>query len=212
PTAADHLGAWVVDRAVRGVGPLCGAAQLVHGYRADRNYPHDEARLEALCRREVGKSFTAGFVTGLAGMLTLPVGLCSNLGTLWILQARLAAAIATLRGHDLRDAWVRSLVFSCLLGSAAPDVLRRSGVQLAQWVTRRAVLQLGDAGLGSLNRRIGVRLLATGGGRGALSLTRLVPVAGAAVGGLFDAATARATARCAKGLFAPPRLLSARQA
>ncbi len=58
-------------------------------------------RVAALIRRETRKNFTSGFLTGLGGVVTFPVSIPAALGASWLIQARMAAAIAKIYGHDL---------------------------------------------------------------------------------------------------------------
>lgn len=203
---ASTLAGWLVDRAVRGVPPWDSAAELANRYRA-ANHPHDEARIDALIRWESSKAFGSGFVTSLGGLVALPLLLPSGLGAAWLLQARLAAAVADLRGHDIEVPWVQSLILLSLSGAAAPDVLRQAGVRVAERLAARGVARLSTQTLQQINTKVGFRLLASAGGKGLIQTGRLVPAAGAAVGGAFDAYACLAVARAARELFTPPRLI-----
>lgn len=104
------LAQWIQAKAVAGVPPLCGAADLAAEYARDPSYTTTGQRVKALIRWEASKNFASGFVTGLGGILTLSVAVPAALGAYWLLQARLAAAIAALHGHSLKEDRVRTLV------------------------------------------------------------------------------------------------------
>ena len=210
PIAGERLSEWLLNKAFTGLPPLKSAGDLAASYASDRRHPHNEARIDALVRWEIAKNFTAGFVTGLAGLVTMPVALPANLGAVWLLQARMAAAMAHLRGHSLDDPWVQSGVLISLMGAAAPELLRHGGVRAGEWAAQRALLQISEKTLQDINRRVGFRLLATAGEHGAVRLSRVVPVAGAVVGGAIDAYSARVVARTARRVFAPQLLLTGR--
>lgn len=205
--AEENLSQWVLSTAIYGMPPVASAAALAQGYRDNTRLAHDEARVDSMIRWEIGKNFTAGFLTGIGGMLTLPLALPSNLGATWILQARMAAAVADLRGHRIDEPWVQSLILTSLLGAAAPEMLRRVGVQVGEWVVKQTFQRLSQATLVDINRRVGFKLLSTASGRGALSASRIVPLAGAAVGGIVDAYGCHSVARAAKKLFLPQQRL-----
>jgi hypothetical protein len=57
-----------------------------------------------------------GFVTNLGGLVTLAAAIPLNLTGLALLQSRLVAGIAHLRGYDLQDPRVRNAVLLCTLG------------------------------------------------------------------------------------------------
>ncbi|NBP52031.1 MAG: hypothetical protein EBU70_12820, partial [Actinobacteria bacterium] len=67
---ARRLAEWLAERSIAGVSPLEGAASLAERYRIDASYRDTDARVDALIRWETAKNFTAGFITGLGGVLT----------------------------------------------------------------------------------------------------------------------------------------------
>jgi len=57
-----------------------------------------------------------GFVTNLGGVVTAAVTIPANIAGLAMLQCRMVAGIAHLRGYDLDDPRVRNAVLACMLG------------------------------------------------------------------------------------------------
>lgn len=82
----------MIDNAIAGVGPMSGAMELADEYMTDSGYSSDNNRISAMINWETSKNFTSGFLTGLGGMITLPVQVAGALGANWLVQARLAAA------------------------------------------------------------------------------------------------------------------------
>lgn len=199
-----RLVAWLLEVGLAGFGPLSGAAALADEYRADSRYASDDARVTALVRGEMRKNFTTGFITGLGGVVTFPVSIPAALGASWLLQARMAGAIARIYGHDLGSQRVRTRILLALAGDVAREAMRDLGIPLGDKVTQRAVEQIPGRALVEVNKRIGTRLLATAGERIALRLPRAVPVFGGVVGGSLDAVVCRKVGRTAKTLFQPP--------
>jgi hypothetical protein len=206
PAGAHSLSRWLIEKAIVGLPPLHSAAALAQSYRSNPRYAHDEARIDAMVRFETGKNFSVGFVTGMAGFMSLPVALPANLAVTWLLQARLSATLASLRGYPLADPWTQSLVLVSLTGAAAPELMRQSGIRLSQWATRHLVSTVSDAALLRLQQRVSSRLLT--GMAAKRTVGRMVPVVGAAVGGAFDAYAARSVATAARRLFLPKKLLT----
>ncbi len=66
---------WLSDHAIDGVPSLSSAQDLATEYVRDQRYRNDRQRIDALIKWETTKNFTSGFVTGLGGLLTLPVAL-----------------------------------------------------------------------------------------------------------------------------------------
>jgi hypothetical protein len=199
-----RLATYLLDKGLDGAGPLSSAENLAQEYLIDASYASDEARVDALVRRETRKNFTTGFVTGLGGVVTFPVTIPAALGASWLLQARMAGAIARIYGHDLSEPRVRTKVLLSLAGDVARDAMNDLGLKLGNKLTQRAVDQIPGRLLVEVNKRIGARLLANVGGRILLKVPRAVPILGGVVGGSLDAVVCRMTGRTAKTLFRPP--------
>ena len=89
-----------------------------------------EAAIKALILSQTGLAGSAGFLTGIGGFVSLPIAIPANLASALYIQVRMIAAIAHLRGHDIRTPEVRGLVLACLTGSKAADTLKNAGVRL----------------------------------------------------------------------------------
>ena len=202
--AAGRLATYLLDAGLGGFGPLSAAPVLASEYRADARYASDDRRVAALIRWESAKNFTTGFLTGLGGVVTFPVAIPAALGASWLLQARLAGAIACLYGHALEDERVRTKVLLSLAGDVAREAMQGLGLDLGDTLTQRAVDQIPGRLLVEVNKRIGARLLAQVGGRIVLRFPRAVPVLGGVVGGGLDAVVCRQVGSTARRLFRPP--------
>lgn len=144
---------------------------------------------------------TAGFVTNIGGLLTLPISLPANLVGVAAIQLRLIAAIAAGRGHDVQSDEVKTVATACLTGNAALDIVKDAGIQLGRKLGQQAVNQIAGTTLARVNQAVGFRLLATTGSQGLLNITKAVPLIGGLVGGGVDAASTRAVGAIAKRLF-----------
>src|SRR4051812_11667164 len=105
---------WISDKAIDGIRPLSSAHDLADEYLIDRGYKNHDARVAALINWETTKNFTSGFVTGLGGVLVLPVALPAAFAASWVIQARMAAAIARVYGHNIHSDRVRTFVIAAL--------------------------------------------------------------------------------------------------
>ena len=100
----------LLGRALGGFPPLSSAENLATEYLTDQGYASHDERVASLVKRETTKNFTTGFLTGLGGVITLPLGMPTALGASWLIQARMAGAIARIYGHDLNDDRVRTMI------------------------------------------------------------------------------------------------------
>ena len=198
---AIKLVKWIISMAIEGVPPLSSAKDLAIEYKIDQGYENDDERVDSLINWETTKNFTSGFLTGLGGVITLPVSVPSALGASWLIQARMAGAIAHIYGHSLSEDRVRTLVLLSLLGDTAKEVVKTAGVKVGQKLTERAISKISGKTLIEINKIVGFRLITKAGEKGVINLTKFVPVVGGVVGGALDAVTCRAVGRTAKNLF-----------
>ena len=202
--AAGQLATYLLEHGIRGLGPLASAETLASEYLGDVRYRDDEARVSALVNWETGKNFTTGFLTGLGGFITLPVAVPAALAASWVVQARMAAAIARIYGHSLEDERVRTRILLALAGDVAKDAMKDLGLKVGDKLTQRAVEQIPGRLLVELNKRIGAKLAAQVGQRVLLRFPRAVPVLGGFVAGGLDAVVCRKVGATARTLFRPP--------
>ncbi|WP_434782540.1 EcsC family protein [Ferrovum myxofaciens] len=193
---------WIIEKGVDGISPLSSANDLALEYKIDQGYENDDERVDSLINWETSKNFTSGFITGLGGIITLPISIPSALGASWVIQARMAGAIAHIYGHDLHEDRVRTLVLLSLLGDAGKEVIKSAGIKFVQKITEKTISKISGKALTEINKKIGFRLITKAGEKGIVNLTKFVPVAGGMVGGTFDAVACRMVGRTAKNLFA----------
>ncbi len=192
---------YVLDKGISGVPPLVGSEKLAQEYLLDVGYQQNHDRVKSLIRRETSKNFTSGFLTGLGGLITMPISVPSALGASWILQARMAGAIARIYGHDLDDDRVRTFVLLSLAGDSASSVVKDAGIQIGRKLTEKAIAAIPGRALIEINKAVGFRLITKAGEKGVVNLTKAVPIAGGIVGGGLDALSCRVVGRTAQKLF-----------
>ena len=192
---------WLTEKAIEGAPPLSSAEDLAQEYLIDQSYPDDEERIESLINWETAKNFTTGFITGLGGILTLPVAIPAGFGASWIVQARMSAAIARVAGYNLQSDRVRTFVVACLVGDALKDIAKSAGIQIGKGLSKSLINQIPGKVLIEINKKVGFRLITKAGQRGAVNLMKGVPFVGGIVGGAFDAGASRVVGKNAKRLF-----------
>jgi uncharacterized protein (DUF697 family) len=104
-----------LQRAIDGAGPLPPAAEAADKQLAEQGGDVDRAVHEVI-ENHVRYAGAQGFVTNLGGLATLAVALPTNLVGLTLVQCRMVAGIAHLRGYDLDDPRVHNAVLACILG------------------------------------------------------------------------------------------------
>jgi uncharacterized protein (DUF697 family) len=201
PSKALQLVRRILNQAIDGVAPLSSASDLAEEYLIDQSYDDRDERVDALIRWEAAKNFTSGFLTGLGGVITLPVTIPSALGASWIIQARMCGAIAAIYGHSLNEDRVRTLVLLAVIGDSGKEILKELGIKIGRRVVAAAIDRIPGRVLVEINKRVGFRLLAKAGERGLVNFAKIVPVVGGVVGGSFDATMCVGVGKTAKRIF-----------
>lgn len=176
--------------------------ELVDDYVSKYDDVQDAAR--AMINMQLVKNATSGFLSGVAGFLVLPVQLAAipaNIANVLYVQLRMAAALAKMGGYDVRSDQVQTLVYACMAGSAAGDILKDAGIKVAGKFAENAIKQIPRATLTKINQAVGFRLVTKFGETGVVNLGKLIPVAGGVIGGTFDFATTQVIANVAYRYF-----------
>jgi hypothetical protein len=160
-----------------------------------------EQKIDKLISVQVAKASTSGFVTGLGGVLTLPVTIPANLSSVLYIQLRTIAAIARMNGYDVRSDQVKTLCFVCLCGDAAKNILKGTGITLGRKLTEQAIKRLSFEVIKKINKAVGFRLITKFGQTGIVNLGKAIPLAGGVVGGTFDGMTTYTVGKVSKNLF-----------
>lgn len=192
---------WAYDKCLKGLPGSPTPQQIAEEYKA--KYGHTEAAIDKLIRWQVTKCTTSGFLTGLGGVITLPVAVPADLAVSMYVNMRMVAAIAHLYGHDLHDDHTRTAVFACMVGSSLEEVLSKSGIKIAnQFAAAQLKRKVSRELLKRINREVGFRLVTKAGKSGAINLTKIVPLAGGLVGGAISGAGCHAIGKTAKKFLA----------
>jgi hypothetical protein len=104
-----------LHRAVHGIGPLPAAATAA-GRKLREQQGDVDLAIHELIENHVRYAGAQGFVTNLGGLATMAFTVPTNISGLALVECRMIAAIAHLRGYDLDDPRVRNAVLVCLLG------------------------------------------------------------------------------------------------
>ena len=193
---------WTYEKALNGIpGVSESIDELVGPYIDKYNYDIEFA-LKRFIRNQKLKTTTSGFLTGLGGAITLPVTLPADFVSSLYIEVRMIAGIAKIRGYDLKDDQVKTLVYLCLVGNSIGDLLKDAGIQVGKNVTIKKLLpKISGAMLTKINKAVGFRLLTKNGSKGIINLNKLVPVIGGFVSGGYNYFETSAYAKIALKMF-----------
>lgn len=198
---------WLYDRVINGIAGLESAQALANAYQ--HTHPNRQDCVNALIRGQNIKAGASGFITGLGGLMTLPVTIPLNMTSVLFIQIRMIAAIALLSGHSLKDDNVKTCVYLCLCGNTTKDILKNLGIQLGTRLTRQLLGQTSSGVIRHINRSVCVKLMAQIGQKGSINTIKLIPLFGGLIGGVFDSITTDIIGNMARDIFISPHAIPA---
>ena len=188
------------DKATNGVPGLDSAQELAESYMEDKVSSKYE-QVNSLIRWQNTKAGTSGFITGLGGIILMPVTLPANITSVLYVQIRMIASIAHMGGYDLKDDKVKTMVFVCLVGSIASEILKDIGVQLGKKLATVALKNLSGKVITKINQKVGFRLVTKFGEKGVINLGKAIPLLGGVIGGTIDVVGTNTIGNTARDIF-----------
>lgn len=150
---------------------------------------------------QTAKCTTSGFLTGLGGLITLPVAIPANVGSVMYVQMRMIACLAYMGGYDTNSDQVQTLVYACLAGISVDQILKQAGIQFGTRFTMAMVKKIPGTVLTKINQKVGFRFLTKFGTKGIINIGKAVPFVGGMIGGGFDFVETKAIANRAYRMF-----------
>jgi len=198
----------VLELAIDGYGRLPGA-KAAAARQLQRTGGSVDGAIAGIIDVHVRLASAQGFLTNLGGVAAMPVTVPANLAGLAVVQVRMVAAIAHLRGYDLDDNRVRTALVMCLLGGEevakhiAEGTLPTSpmAVATAPMFDPELDRQVAEEVVGDLAARIGGKNMA-------LLVTKRVPLLGGGIGAVMDGLATHQIGRYAKGELLRRRALA----
>lgn len=173
------------EKALNGVPKVSPSIEEFAKNYLDKETNNNKAA-KAMIKNQVVKCTTSGFLTGFGGIITLPVTIPANVGSVLYVQMRMIACIAYLAGYDLKSDQVQTLVYACLAGVAVTDVIKQAGIKFGIKLTNATIKKIPGKALIKINQKVGFRFITKAGTTGIINLSRVVPVVGAVAGGGID--------------------------
>ena len=188
------------DQSVQGIAKVSPPIEeLANNYlEKDKNI---ETAAKKFIKFQIAKCTTSGFVSGLGGLITLPVAIPANVGSVMYVQMRMIACLAYMGGYDTDSDQVQTLVYACLAGISLDQVLKNVGIQFGTKVTMSLVRKIPGTVLTKINQKVGFRFLTKFGTKGLINIGKAVPIVGGVISGGFDFAETKLIANRAYKMF-----------
>ncbi|MBJ7358148.1 EcsC family protein [Nocardioides sp.] len=171
-----------LHRAIVGVGPLPPAAHAADAQLKEQKGNRERAVHEVI-ENHVRYAGAQGFVTNIGGIVTMALTIPANVSGLALIQCRMIAGIAHLRGYDLDDPRVRNAILTCLLGEDTVNAMIKKK-KLPAPPMALATAPVNDPELDRiLSAEVASELITkVAGKRIAITVGRRVPIVGGVVG------------------------------
>lgn len=185
----------IYDSAING-----RAVELANEY-IDR-YGRTELAIDKLVSCQRRKCATTGFVTGLGGLVSIPVTLPADLYSSLVIQVNMIVAIAVIRGYDVHSEEVKTLVFLCIVGNSIGDVLKQAGIKAVTDYTAKTIIpKLTMIVSQRIAAKVGSRLVVKASTKGLSSAAKMIPFLGGLIGGAYNYAEVSTYANIARERF-----------
>lgn len=149
-------------------------------------YPAKEEACKAMLRNQIAKCTTSGFVTGFGGIITMPVALPANVGSVLYVQMRMIACVAYMSGYELNSDQTQTFIYACLAGVAVNELIKQAGIKFGIKFANGIIKKIPGKVLTKINQKVGFRFITKFGTKGIVNLGKMLPGVGAVIGGGLD--------------------------
>lgn len=151
-----------------------------------QKYTLPEEACKAMIKNQIIKCTTSGFLTGFGGIVTLPITLPANIGSVLYVQMRMIACTAYMAGLELNNDQTQTFVYACLAGVAVNELIKQAGIKFGMKLTTSLIKKIPGKVLTKINQKVGFRFITKFGTKGIINMGKLVPGVGAVIGGGLD--------------------------
>lgn len=191
----------IYNLAVTGNGSFGNSIQELADEYVER-YGRTEKAIDKMVSNQRLKCTATGFVTGLGGLVTLPITIPADLASSLYIEIRMIASVAAIRGYDINSDEVKTLVYLCIVGNSVGDVLKQAGLKsLTNYSAKILIPKISNAIAAKVAENVGNKLLLKTSTKVLPKLGKLVPVIGGVVSGAYNYAEVSAYAKVAKNRF-----------
>lgn len=188
------------DNSIQGLPKVSPpVSQLAEDYLSKASDTKSAAK--SFINYQIAKCTTSGFITGLGGLITLPVAIPANISSVLYVQMRMIACLAYMGGYDTTSDQVQTLVYACLAGISVDQVVKQVGVKVGVKMANAMVKKIPGSVLTKINQRVGFRLLTKFGTKGVINIGKAIPLVGGVISGGFDFVETKIIAERAYRMF-----------
>jgi len=189
------------DNSVQGISKVSPPIEVLANDYLEKNNRDIEKASKSFIKYQITKCTTSGFLTGLGGLITLPVAIPANIGSVVYVQLRMIACLAYMGGYDVNSDQVQTLVYACLAGVSVNQLIKQVGIQFGTKFTTAMAKKIPGTVLTKINQRVGFRFITKFGSKGLVNIGKAIPAVGGIIGGGFDFVETKVIAQRAYKMF-----------
>ena len=122
-------------------------------------HPTKEQACKAMIKTQIIKCTTSGFLTGFGGIVTLPVTLPANIGSVLYVQMRMIACSAYMAGFELDSDQTQTFVYACLAGVAVNELIKQASIKFGTKLATSLIKKIPGKVLTKINQKVGFRFI-----------------------------------------------------
>ncbi|MEH2065157.1 MAG: hypothetical protein V7K50_23340 [Nostoc sp.] len=126
----------------------------------------------------VGNGIFSGFI-GLAGIPT-------DIGITLYSNVKLASALFTLYGIDIRNESARLLVLAAAAGVSVSELANQLGTKVGSQAIQKALMSIPGKTFAEINKALGIKLISKAGEKTLVNVATMMPFIGSAVSGTVN--------------------------
>lgn len=173
------------EKCLNGIPKVSDSVEKMANYYLDK-YSTKQQACQAMLKNQIIKCTTSGFLTGFGGIITMPVTLPANVGSVLYVQMRMIACVAYINGYELESDQTQTFVYACLAGISVNEIIKQASIKFGIKLTQGLIKKIPAKVLTKINQKVGFRFITKFGTKGIINLGKMVPGVGALIGGGLD--------------------------
>lgn len=173
------------EKCLNGIPKVSDSVEKMANYYLDK-YPTKQQACQAMLKNQIIKCTTSGFLTGFGGIITMPVTLPANVGSVLYVQMRMIACVAYINDYELESDQTQTFVYACLAGISVNEIIKQASIKFGIKLTQGLIKKIPAKVLTKINQKVGFRFITKFGTKGIINLGKMVPGVGALIGGGLD--------------------------
>lgn len=162
----------------------------------------NETLVKKIISRRSLKAGGIGALSGVGGIITMPVSMPTDLCQTFRVQALMVLAIAYIYGWNIHNEDSATDILLVMGGSTGINILKNSGIKIGQEFAKKGVKQyITREVMKKINRILSRKIITKAGEKSLTSFTKMIPLVGAPIGGTINYIGTRGIGKTAHAFY-----------